>query len=124
MTKLGVMSDIHGNLDALRQALQIFTAQKVERIYCAGDMVGYGPKPDECCQLVKDIAEAVVAGNHDHAVCDQIDYLQTFNPHAILGIQYAKQFTSEDNQHWLQQLPLTIEDQYLQMVHCLIYFLS
>ncbi len=118
MTKLGIMSDIHGNLGALQQALRIFAAQKVERVYCAGDMVGYGPNPDECCRLVRENADAVVAGNHDYAVCDRIDYVKTFNPQAMIGIQYAKQFTYDNNRHWLQHLPLTYKNDALQMVHC------
>lgn len=70
MTRIALISDIHSNLPALRAVLQDIEHQRVDRVYCLGDVVGYGPQPVECMQLVIDACspEKMIAGNHDHAV--------------------------------------------------------
>ncbi len=117
MPKFGIMSDIHSNLAALTEALSIFQQHRVDRIYCIGDIVGYGTEPEECCTLVRAAADAVVAGNHDLAVCNRIDYLPIFSPAAIVGVQYSKKFLMDSSVEWLCDLPLTYEDAWLQMAH-------
>jgi predicted phosphodiesterase len=117
MPILGIISDIHSNLAALEDAFSIFQRQRVDRIYCVGDIVGYGVEPEACCVRIKVDASAVVAGNHDYAVCDRIDYLPFFNPEAILGVHYAKKVLMNQTREWLCNLPLTYEDPWLQMVH-------
>jgi predicted phosphodiesterase len=117
MAKIGIMSDIHGNLPALEKALKIFANQRAAHIYCAGDVVGYGSDPDACCRLVRSRVEVTVAGNHDHAACNLLDYRQTFGPSAMLGILYAQQVLGRKNKTWLGRLPLTYENDQLQLVH-------
>jgi predicted phosphodiesterase len=117
MPKFGILSDIHSNLKALEDALSIFKQQGVDRIYCIGDIVGYGAEPEACCARVRSAVDALVAGNHDYAVCDRIDYLAFFSPAAIIGVQYAKRVLREQTREWLGRLPLTYEDAFLQMVH-------
>jgi predicted phosphodiesterase len=65
--RYGVLSDVHGNLHALEAALAALERQRVERIVCAGDLVGYGPRPNECVARIAslDPAPVVAAGNHD-----------------------------------------------------------
>jgi len=62
--KRAVLSDIHGNLEALQAVLADIASQDVDEIFCLGDMVGYGPNPRECVDLVKDF-KLCILGNHD-----------------------------------------------------------
>ncbi len=66
---IALISDIHGNLPALEAVLRdIESTGKVERIYCLGDVVGYGPQPLECLDLVASRCKLILMGNHEHAV--------------------------------------------------------
>ncbi len=63
-----VVSDIHGNAEALKRVLEDIDARAVERIICLGDIVGYGPDPLECVDMVRDRCEWSLMGNHDFGV--------------------------------------------------------
>ncbi|MFQ5430802.1 MAG: metallophosphoesterase family protein, partial [Phycisphaerae bacterium] len=65
---LAIISDIHSNLEAFRTVLADIKRRGVEKIYCLGDIVGYGPDPAECLDLVAEHTEMSLCGNHDHAV--------------------------------------------------------
>ena len=64
-----VISDIHGNLEALEAVLDD-VPEDVETIYCLGDVIGYGANPDECCDVVRSLEMPTISGNHDLAVTD------------------------------------------------------
>jgi predicted phosphodiesterase len=66
--RIAIVSDIHGNLDALQVVLKDIEGQNVEKIYCLGDVIGYGPNPCECLDLVMERCEWSLMGNHDFAV--------------------------------------------------------
>jgi predicted phosphodiesterase len=63
--RYGVLADIHGNLHALRAVLDALEELHVDGLLCAGDVVGYGPQPNECVELLADLGVVTVAGNHD-----------------------------------------------------------
>lgn len=63
--KRALISDIHGNMEGLRAVLDDIRAQGVEEIYCLGDVVGYGPNPRECIDLVMEHCAVCILGNHD-----------------------------------------------------------
>jgi len=63
-----VISDIHSNLEALTAVLADIESRGIETIYCLGDVVGYGPNPKECLNLIIDKSQWCVLGNHDYAV--------------------------------------------------------
>lgn len=63
-----IISDIHGNLEALRTVLADIDQRGIKTIYCLGDIVGYGPEPGGCLDLVSQRATKCLCGNHDHAV--------------------------------------------------------
>ncbi|NBB94848.1 MAG: metallophosphoesterase [Planctomycetes bacterium] len=65
---LAVISDIHSNTEALRAVLDDIRRRKIETILCLGDIVGYGPDPGPCLDMVMDTCETVIMGNHDYAV--------------------------------------------------------
>jgi predicted phosphodiesterase len=63
--RYAVISDIHGNLHALEAALRVLSKAGVDEYLCAGDLVGYGPLPNECVAAVAELGARCVAGNHD-----------------------------------------------------------
>jgi diadenosine tetraphosphatase ApaH/serine/threonine PP2A family protein phosphatase len=68
-----VISDIHGNLHALEAVLEAIDDEAPDELWCLGDLVGYGPRPNECCRIVAERADLCLVGNHDLAVLGRID---------------------------------------------------
>jgi len=71
--RIAVISDVHSNLHALQAVLGAIDADAVDEIWCLGDVVGYGPRPNECCTLVRERASLCLAGNHDLGVIGTLD---------------------------------------------------
>ena len=71
--RVAVISDIHANLHALETVLAALDAERPDELWCLGDLVGYGPKPNECCALVQARAAVCLCGNHDLGVLGTID---------------------------------------------------
>lgn len=63
-----IISDIHSNLEALREVLDDIASRGISRIVCLGDVVGYGPNPVECWRMVDEVCELIIKGNHDQAL--------------------------------------------------------
>ena len=70
--RVAVISDIHGNLAALEATLAALEDERPDAIWCLGDLVGYGPRPNECCARVAEIADVCLIGNHDLGVLEEI----------------------------------------------------
>ena len=102
--KLAVISDIHSNLQALKEALRIIDRIGVDKIYCLGDIVGYGGNPNECVALVRERCSTVLKGNHDLATVDLSH--SYFHPEAgrIANAWTSKVLTAE-NLRYLAWLP-------------------
>ena len=66
--RLGIISDVHGNLLALKSVLAELDAAGIDRLVCLGDVVGYGPDPIECLDLIFERDPLMVAGNHEDAL--------------------------------------------------------
>ena len=64
--RIAILSDIHANLEALESALNYVSENAIDKIYCLGDIVGYGPNPNECVELIANKCDQVIMGNHDH----------------------------------------------------------
>lgn len=97
-----VISDIHANLTALDAVLQ--DAGPVDATWCLGDLVGYGPDPNECVARVRELTQIVcLLGNHDSAALEQID-LDTFNPEARQAIRWTQQTLSPESIEFLRGL--------------------
>src|SRR3954471_12290391 len=71
--RVAVITDIHANLPALRAALARIDELGIERIYCGGDLVGYGPHPNEVCALVQERRIPTIYGNYDYAIARDLD---------------------------------------------------
>lgn len=110
-----VISDIHGNLTALEAVLK--AAGKPDQVWCLGDLVGYGPDPNECIALIKSTVNSFcLLGNHDAATLGRID-LQAFNQDAHSSITWTKSKLKSVNLGYLRSLPekLLLED--ITLVH-------
>ena len=70
---VAVITDIHANLPALEAALQRIEELGIERIYCGGDLVGYGPHPNEVCALIEERGIPTIYGNYDYAIARDLD---------------------------------------------------
>ncbi len=86
--KTALISDIHANWEALREVLADIREQGADRIFCLGDIVGYGPNPCECLDAVMDRCEVVVLGNHDQAALFDPD---GFNPLALRAVFWTRE---------------------------------
>ena len=73
MNRIAVITDIHGNLPALEASLAAIDAIGVDEIYCGGDLVGYGPHPNEVCALIEERGIPTIYGNYDYAIARDLD---------------------------------------------------
>jgi diadenosine tetraphosphatase ApaH/serine/threonine PP2A family protein phosphatase len=111
-----VISDIHGNLEALEAVLGD-VPDEVERIYCLGDVIGYGASPNECCDLVREREMPTISGNHDLAVTDLSTDLAWFNPVAAAAVEWTREQLTEENARFLRALPRTMQEEGVLFVH-------
>src|SRR5918997_1184436 len=70
---VAVMTDIHANLPALQAALERIDELGIERVYCGGDLVGYGPHPDEVCAVIRERGIPTIHGNYDYAIARELE---------------------------------------------------
>src|ERR671918_726964 len=101
--RLGIISDIHGNLPALEAALAAIDAVGVEEVWCLGDVVGYGAQPDECTLLVAERCPVSLVGNHDLAVLGAIE-VSAFSPAAAEAVKWTRANASADTLDYLRGL--------------------
>jgi predicted phosphodiesterase len=93
--RVAVVSDIHANLHALEAVLAAIDADPPDELWCLGDLVGYGPKPNECCTLVQARAAICLCGNHDLAVRGTID-LAEFSGDAGTAAAWTRNVLTDD----------------------------
>jgi len=99
-----VISDIHGNSVALETVLADAVG-RYDSVWCLGDLVGYGPNPNECVALVRDLPDlACLVGNHDKAVLGEID-INVFNGDARAAIAWTQGVSTADTLAYLRDLP-------------------
>lgn len=112
--RYAIISDIHANLAAFQAVLE--ELRDVDRIWCLGDMVGYGPNPNECIELLRRLPHIAVAGNHDWAVIGELP-LTDFNDDARWACEWTRQQLTPDNLAYLAELPTTIVQGNFTLVH-------
>ena len=115
--RYAIIADIHANLAAFTAVLDdIERRGGVEEVWCLGDVVGYGPDPHQCIELLCQYKHVCVAGNHDWAAIGKID-TSDFNPDAATACHWtAQQLTPEDIQY-LDSLPLVVQRDDFTLVH-------
>jgi diadenosine tetraphosphatase ApaH/serine/threonine PP2A family protein phosphatase len=114
--RVAVLSDIHGNLHALEAVLAEADAANVDEIWCLGDVVGYGARPNECCELVRARASVCLAGNHDLVVVGALP-LDEFSHDAADAAGWAHDRLTEENRAYLAALPSMVERDGVLLVH-------
>lgn len=102
MVRLLLLSDIHGNLEALEACLD--AAPEYDGVANLGDVVGYGASPNQVVELLRAMDPISVRGNHDRCCCGLED-LSTFNPIAAAAAIWTRTELSESNLDWLRELP-------------------
>ncbi|MBN1351677.1 metallophosphoesterase family protein [candidate division KSB1 bacterium] len=114
--RYAILSDIHGNLEALEAVLLQIENASIDYIICLGDVVGYGPNPNECIELIKQKAKIILAGNHDYAPIGRID-TSFFNAYAKAAIRWTGEVLTEENMAFLAGLPLQYKEGEVHFVH-------
>ncbi len=116
--RIGVFSDVHANLEAVLAVREAYRREGVDRLYCLGDVVGYGASPNECADIVRSMAELTILGNHDAAVAGCMDYSYYYEAARHVLDAHAASL-SEENRSWLNRLPYKhwLEDIGLLMCH-------
>jgi len=101
--RVAVVSDIHSNLQALEATLSAIDAEAPDELWCLGDLVGYGPRPNECCAAIAERADVCLAGNHDLAVRGAID-LEEFGGEAAVAARWTREVLAPEAQTLLDRL--------------------
>lgn len=114
--KIGVISDIHANLEAFRTVLAALDQERCDRIVCAGDVVGYGPCPQECVDLVRERRIPCIMGNHEYWCLDG-GREWGINPDAREALQWTRSALSAEALAWIAALPRTLLCSSLEVVH-------
>jgi len=121
--KVAIISDLHSNREALEAVFAHIREQGISTLYCLGDVVGYGPEPEFCVDLVRGHAKVCLMGNHDEALFHDAS---DFNPHARIAIEYTREkmrprwYSSSERKgrwKWLRELPLVHKEGRFTFVH-------
>ena len=110
-----IISDIHANLAAFKAVLADAEGQW-DQIWCLGDIVGYGPNPNECVSLLREHNHISLSGNHDWAALGKLD-ISSFNRVARLAVTWTKSQLTSESIDYLNTLPAHIEQPLFTLAH-------
>ncbi len=108
MDRIAIISDIHGNLEALKSVLDDIKERNINRIFCLGDIIAKGTHQQECVDLVKEKCEVIIKGNCDEYFTSDID-LSTKTPSEINRITWNKNKLNDETKKYLNNLPYCYE---------------
>ena len=115
--RIGIFSDVHGNLEALNAVLAQFEIESVDSFFCLGDEVGYGPNPNECVEKISALPNLrIVGGNHDYAALGMKSTAR-FQSSASKTIAWTKKQLTPVHKNFLAKLPKRIESSLYTLVH-------
>src|SRR5215216_1845873 len=127
MNSVAIITDIHGNLPALQAVLRRIDELRVDRVYCGGDLVGYGPHPNEVCALIQERGIPTIYGNYDYAIARDLDDCGCayITPHdRELGqrsVAWTLEHTDQRSKDFMRELPfdlrLAVGDADVHLVH-------
>ena len=112
--RIGVVSDIHANLTAFDAVLEALG--DVDEYWCLGDVVGYGPAPNECIERLAGLKHRCILGNHDAAAIGQAD-IRFFNEMAVFAVEWTSSRLTPDSHSYLSALPRKFEEDDFTVVH-------
>ena len=101
--RVAVISDVHANYQALEAVLNEIDAERVDAVWCLGDTVGYGPRPNECCDVVRDRAAYCLVGNHDLVVLGELT-VSEFNDEAATAALWTAEVLTAESRGFLASL--------------------
>ena len=101
--KVAIISDIHGNRQALEAVLADIAEGSAQELWCLGDLVGYGADPDACVELARENVDLCLAGNHDLAVAGKIP-LDEFSRGAGIAVRWTQEVISNESRDYLATL--------------------
>lgn len=118
-SKLAVIYDIHSNREALLAVGVDIERQGIKEIICGGDIIGYGPSVKECLEIVRNMTDKIVIGNHEFHVLNLKLARNCLNPFAFWGVEFAEKKLSTDDFEFIRALPfkLVMEDWGVTLVH-------
>jgi len=110
--RIGILSDIHSNFEALKESLAALERLKPDTVVCLGDVVGYGASVNECCEAIRKVASVTLLGNHDAAVAGRMDYSFYYDA-ARHALDWTAARIDLSHLEWLRTLPYAhrIDDQ-------------
>jgi predicted phosphodiesterase len=111
-----VLSDIHGNLEALTAVLEALTKERIDRYLCLGDSIGYGADPAACLSRLQELDAVMVAGNHEGGALGKLD-VGWFNDAARAAIVWTREQLGFVELDFLRRLPLTATEGLFTLAH-------
>lgn len=115
--RCAIMADIHANMAALSAVLDdIKRRGGVEQVWCLGDIVGYGPDPLQCIEIMRRLSDVCVAGNHDRAATGRLNMAE-FNPEAAYACRWTAEQLKGEDIAFLDSLPEVAARQDFTLVH-------
>ena len=114
MERVGVITDIHANLPALEASLDWIGTDGIDRVYCGGDLVGYGPRPNEVCSLISSREIPTIYGNYDWAIArDEEDcgcaYVDKHDREiGQLSVDWTLEYTDRRSKDFMRALPFDL----------------
>ncbi|MGC6486228.1 MAG: metallophosphoesterase family protein [Planctomycetota bacterium] len=114
--KIGILGDVHGNLDALTAVVEVLQREQVDAWVQVGDIVGYGPEPSACIDLIRDLGCVTCLGNHDAAVLGRLD-TSYFNNFARAAIHWTAPQLRPSDYEFLNSLALVEQREEFTVVH-------
>jgi predicted phosphodiesterase len=114
--RVAVISDVHANYHALRAVLDEIDTARVDAVWCLGDTVGYGPRPNECCEAVAGRAAHSLVGNHDLVVLGELT-VSGFNEEAAAAAVWTAEVLTPESRSFLADLKPFAEIEGVDLFH-------
>jgi diadenosine tetraphosphatase ApaH/serine/threonine PP2A family protein phosphatase len=118
--RYAIFTDIHANLEALEAVLaeidELASEEPIDQIWFLGDLVGYGPNPNECIDKLRERTDVIIAGNHDWAAVGKLD-LEDFSAAARVSAEWTAEQLTEEHREFLRNLPERLEIDDCTLVH-------
>ena len=114
--RVAVISDIHANLHGLEAVLEAIDAEPPDELWCLGDLVGYGPRPNEVIDLIRRRAHLCLVGNHDLGTLGRLD-LDEFSHDAAAVVRWTQTVLLDENRAFLEGLEPEARDERAELFH-------